>query len=219
MADMPITNEYAQSVCEIKSMENMLVAIGRIKRVTDEYIKIYNGKNELRVLNFGEELKINIFNTKLGFKVVVGKVYTSTEGELTVADVSMLTDRERRNFFRVDMELEAKVIYRDRGPSHELDVTVLDMSLSGLRFKADHEFKEGTIVSIEVDLRIDKKSRSKIETFPCKIVRAIEDERKNELQYGCEFTHEPDEASDSLCSFLFKKQREFLNSRKNDNMY
>ena len=108
MADMPIGNEYAQSVCEIKSMDNALVAIGRIKRVTEEYIRIYNGKNELRVLNFGEELKINIFNTKLGFKVVVGKVYTSTEGELSVADVSILTDRERRNFFRVDMEYESE---------------------------------------------------------------------------------------------------------------
>ncbi len=219
MADMPIGNEYAQSVCEIKSMDNALVAIGRIKRVTEEYIRIYNGKNELRVLNFGEELKINIFNTKLGFKVVVGKVYTSTEGELSVADVSILTDRERRNFFRVDMELDATVIYRDRGPSHTLDIKILDMSLSGLRFKANHEFKEGSIVSVEVDLRTDKKSRSKLETFPCKIVRIIENEKNNELQFGCVFTHEPDEASDSLCSFLFKKQREFLNSRKNDNMY
>ncbi len=215
MAESPISKEYSESVCEIKSIDNSLVAVGKIKEVSDEVIKIYNGKKELRVLNYGERLKINIFNTKLGFKVIEGTVFTSSKAELSLAEISILADKERRHFFRVDMELDAIVIYRDRGPSHEIGVTVLDMSLSGLRFKADHEFSEGDIISVAVNISANNKSKTEI--MPCRIVRVIEHRRKNELQYGCEFIGE--EASDNLCSFLFKKQREFLNSRKNGSMY
>lgn len=214
MAEQPIAKEYAESVCEIKTMSNTMIAIGKIKDVSEKYIRIYNNKNELRVLSFGEEIKVNIFNTKLGFKVIVGNVYTSTRGELSLINSSILADKESRNFFRVDMDVEAKVIYRKRGPSHELDVNVVDMSLSGLRFKTEHKFEVGTIISVVLDLRLDKKNPKKEHTFPCKIVREIHEENKKEYQYGCAFTGSNDDLSDSLCSYIFKKQREFLNSRK-----
>lgn len=214
MAELPIVKEYAESVCEIKTMNNTMIAVGKIMDVTEKYVRIYNNKNELRVLSFGEQIKVNIFNTKLGFKVIVGYVYTSTRGELSLINSSVLADKENRNFFRVDMDIDAKIIFRRRGPSHEIDVKVVDMSLSGLRFKSEHKFEVGTIVSAVIDLRLDKKSPSKEHTFPCKIVRIITEENKKEIQYGCAFTGNHDDLSDSLCSFIFKKQREFLNSRK-----
>ena len=214
MSKMVISKEYANSVCEIKSMSNILIAVGRIMEVTEKYIRISSGKNELRVLNFHEEIKVNIFNATLGFKVIVGEVFTSTPGELAISDVSMLTDRERRNFFRVDMELEASILYRRRGPVHELSAKVLDMSLSGLRVQVDHEFFEDDVISVVVDLRTSKTAKKKICTFPCRVVRVIESAERGELQYGCEYTSKQDDVTqDALCSFLFVKQREFLNSR------
>lgn len=211
---MPIEKEYAESVCEIKSMENILLAIGKIKEVTDKYIKIYNSKKELRIMDFGEAVKINIFNTKLGFKVIVGNIYTSTKGELSLMNVSILTNKERRNFFRVDMNVDAKVIYRKRGPSKEADIKVLDMSLSGLRFKSDHEFSEGTLISIVMKLTPNGRGIGKEHTFPCEIVRIIPNEDENMFQYGCKYVGDHADSSDALCSFLFKKQRESLNSQR-----
>ena len=214
MSKTVISKEYVNSVCEIKSMSNILVAVGRIMEVTEKYIRISSGKNELRVLNFHEEIKVNIFNATLGFKVIVGEVFTSTPGELAISDVSMLTDRERRNFFRVDMQLDASVLYKRRGPIHELPAKVLDMSLSGLRFSADHEFLVDDVVSIALDLKTTKTARSKPCTLPCRIVRIIENTDHGEFQYGCEFMGTRDDSTeDALCSFLFVKQREFLNSR------
>lgn len=214
MAKTIIAKEYAESVCEIKSMSNILVAVGKVREVNEEYIKIYSGKNELRVLNFHERIKINIFNAKLGFKVIEGTVFTSTPGELSISEVSVITEKERRNFFRVDMELDAVVMFKKRGPAHELAAKVLDMSLSGLRFKADHEFEIDDSVSVVVDLSANKRPGGKLYTLPCQVVRVVEEDTRNELQYGCVFTGDQNEYSDALCSFLFKKQREFLNSRK-----
>ncbi len=214
MAELLISNEYAESVCEIKTMNNTMIAIGKVKGVTEKYIKIYSNKNELRILSFGEEVKVNIFNTKLGFKVIMGYVYTSTRGEMSLINSCVIADKEKRRFFRVDMDIDAKIIYRKRGPSQEVDVKILDMSLSGIRFKSEHEFKVGTIVSAVINLNSDSKGKPKNYTLPCKIIRTIESDDANFVQYGCEFTENNGDSSDELCSFLFKKQREYLNSRR-----
>ena len=214
MGNIPLEKEYAESVCEIKTMDNLMMAIGKVKEVTDKYVKLYSKKKELRIMDFGEVLKVNIFNTRLGFKVIVGNVYTSTKSELSMINVSILTNKERRNFFRVDMNLDAKVIYRKRGPSKEADVKVLDMSLSGLRFKSDLEFSENAIVSIVLKLTPNGRGIGKEYTFPCKIVRIIPNEDENMFQYGCMYTGDNEDSSDALCSFLFKKQRESLNSQR-----
>ncbi len=214
MANTPIDKEYAESVCEIKTMDNVLMAIGKVKEVTEKYVKLYSRKKELRVMDFGEILKVNIFNTKLGFKVIVGNVYTSTKGELSMMNVSIIANKERRNFFRVDMNVDARVIYKNRGPSKEIDVRVLDMSLSGLRFKSELEFSEGKVVSVVMKLTPNGRGMGKEYTFPCEIVRKISNEDQNMYQYGCRFTGDYKEAEDALCSFLFKKQRETLNENR-----
>jgi hypothetical protein len=191
-------------------MENSLIAIGKINEINEKYIRIYNKNKELKVVDYGKLVKVNIFNAQNGFRVIVGNVYTSTRGEMSLVSVVSLVNKERRNFFRVDMNIEARVIFKSREfTSKELDVTVLDMSLSGLRFKTEHEFNTGSLVSVELNL--DKKGK---QTYPCKIIRIIGEESDNEHQYGCEFSGSRNDSMDALCSFLFQKQREFLNSRK-----
>lgn len=211
MSEMPIQKEYEGSVCEIKSMDNVLIAIGKIKEVNSKNIKINNSKKELQIVDYGTPIKINVFNAKIGFRVLVGSIYTSTRKEMCIDSIYNLVDKERRNFFRVDMELPAKVVFKksssDMYPT-EADVTIMDMSLSGLKFKTDYDFEVNKTFSIELNLNKRKNS-----TFQCQILRVI-DFKDGLYQYGCEFVYSKSEDADLLCSFLFKKQREFLNSRK-----
>ena len=37
---LPIPQEYKSSICEIKTLENELIAAGIIREITDEYIEI-----------------------------------------------------------------------------------------------------------------------------------------------------------------------------------
>ena len=209
MPELPIAKEYEGSVCEIKTMENTLIAIGNIKEITEKYIKIINKKKELKVVDYGTLIKVTIFNTKIGFRVIVGNVYTSTRGEVSIVSIVNLTTKERRNFFRVDMDIPAKAY--NSFSTKSVDVRVLDMSLSGLRFSASDEFGIGSMVSDEVNLN----NKNKTLTLPGKIVRIINTDNEGEFQYGCEFVSSKNDNSDALCSFIFQKQREFLNSRKN----
>ncbi len=211
MSELPIQKEYEGSVCEIKSMDNELIAIGRIKEVTEKFLKISNNKKELQLVDYGTPIKINIFNSKVGFRVLIGSVYISTRKEMSVDSIYNLVERERRNFFRVDMDIPAKIIFKNDSSNEpiETEVTIMDMSLSGIRFKTEHEFEVNKVFSIE--LVLNKKGTS---NFSCQILRII-DFKDNLYHYGCEFVYSKSEDADLLCSFLFKKQREFLNNRNN----
>lgn len=213
MADLVFPKEYEGSVCEIKTMENALIATGRIKDIAPKFIKIVNKNKDLQIVDYGTLIKINVFNTKLGFRVLVGNVYTSTKGEISIVSIVSLVDHERRNFFRVDMNLEAKALFRrnekERRPA-EVDVRIKDMSLSGIRFATTHQFEPDTLVIVEVVL-----TKRRPSSLQCRIIRQIGEQDGETHQYGCELIYDDSnhDATDALCSFLFQKQREFLNSR------
>lgn len=208
-----ITKEYEGSVCEIKSMENALIATGRIKEIAPKYIKIGNKNRDLQIVDYGTLIKVNVFNTKLGFRVLVGNVYTSKKGEMSLVSVVSLVDHERRNFFRVDMDLDAKAVYNktpeDRVPT-EVSVKIKDMSLSGIRFESSVNFEIDTLVLVEVSL-----TKLRTNSLQCRVVRQIEVGANEKPQYGCELIYDESnrDDTDTLCSFLFQKQREFLNSK------
>ena len=71
-------------------------------------------KKELQIVDYGTSIKVNVFNGKNGFRVLVGNVYTSTKSDMSVDNVINLVDKERRNFFRVDMEISAKVVFKKK---------------------------------------------------------------------------------------------------------
>lgn len=212
MSEMPIQKEYEGSVCEIKSMDNELIAIGKIKEVNSKYIKIDNSKKELHIVDYGTPIKVNVFNAKIGFRVLVGSIYTSTRKEMCIDSIYNLVDKERRNFFRVDMELPAKAVFKkspmDMYPT-EADITIMDMSLSGVKIQTEYDFEINKTFSIELNL-----NKKKVSNFQCQVLRLI-DNKNGYNQYGCEFVYSKSEDADLLCSFLFKKQREFLNNRNN----
>lgn len=210
MIKLPIKKGYEGSVCEIKSMDNELIAIGRIKEVTPKYIKINSDKIELQIIDYGTPIKINVFNAKIGFRVLVGSIYTSTPMEMSVDSVYNLVEKERRSFFRVNVNMPSTIIY-SKSPTDEFpteaNVVIMDMSLSGLKFKTKCEFEVNSVFAVELDLNNRKKS-----VFQCRILREIET-REDVNYYGCEFIYSKSEDADILCSYLFKKQREFLNYR------
>ena len=72
---LPISYEYEYSICEIKTKENVLLAVGMIKEIGEDYIKISEkNNNSLQLVRCGTEVKINIINSKHGFRALSGEV-------------------------------------------------------------------------------------------------------------------------------------------------
>lgn len=211
MERLPIQKEYEGSVCEIKSMDNELIAIGKIKEVNSENIKVTNSKKELRLVDYHTPIKINVFNAKVGFRVLVGTVYTSTRKEMCIDSIYNLVESERRNFFRVDMHLKTKIVYKksyDADEITEIDAVILDMSLSGMKIRTETLLDINSTFSVALELSGKKES-----VFHCRILRNV-DTKGSYYYYGSEFIYSKADDADLLCSYLFKKQREFLTSKE-----
>lgn len=118
---MVIPAEYVSSICEVKTMDNVLVATGMIDEIAEDYMEISVKSGKMVGTSFGAEVKINIFNSKMGFRVLAGKVYTSSRDFIRVVEVISILDYERRHFFRVDMDLRAQICVRRDETVEELE--------------------------------------------------------------------------------------------------
>jgi hypothetical protein len=80
-------------------MNNELISIGKILEIEKDSIKIGNKTGKMPIVKIGTPVKVNVHNSKNGFRTLMGKVYLSWEKFLTVTEMSILTDCENRNFF------------------------------------------------------------------------------------------------------------------------
>lgn len=211
---LPIPLEYKSSLCEIRSKKNEILSKGVISEIDEEYVKIASKNGDyLKLLNVNQPVKVNVYN-KLGFTVLVGFVLTSTEEEMKVVDVVRIVDHERRNHFRVEVGMPAKISSKEDFSETEDEqakiqaVFIKDLSLSGTKIETRQHFSKGSKMWIQFNLG------NRIITAQCVVVRRMVDESKKFYHYGCELHFDSEADNDRLCAFLFKKQRELtINSK------
>lgn len=217
ITELPISTEYVDSLCEIKSSKNELLGTGIIGDVDEQYITVVGEENSLPTLAYRTSIKLNVFNKDLGFKVLIGMVYISSRELMKVSDVVNLLDYERRHFFRVQVKLAGALAipmpFKEgddffNPEMRTVEARILDLSLNGM------------LVSCEEELQIDDEFDASVRlaarpcTFHC-IVRRIEMTEKYGVHYGCEFIglHDPEQRD--LCMFLFQVQRQQINKKRN----
>jgi len=202
--------EYINSICEIKTKENEFISSGNIIEIESEYIKIAYKSSDMPLIGCGTEIKVNIFNTRLGFRVLIGQVFTSTHKDIKVVDYITLIESERRNFFRVLVDMQTCVILikdSKASPDYErIPVILRDLSLSGTRIQSKITFERGTVLLVEIIIK------GKVHRYQCRVVR-LEKQIEDDYYYGCEFILYDDHDNDVLCSYLFQMQREQIQKK------
>ncbi|GHU52105.1 hypothetical protein FACS1894132_01020 [Clostridia bacterium] len=177
----PLSSDYLMSVCEIKTMENELMSTGKIEEITAEYIKIVKKTDVLKTLRTGARIKVNVFNTKKGFRVILGTVFTSTTEFMKIVDIVELADHDRRQFFRVNLELTAFVYEKgDLDSASKIPVNIRDMSLSGLRVEMDPPPEIGDVIWVELNLQ------GRAYCCQCRVMRRIPIGKSIEETFGKE---------------------------------
>lgn len=207
---LPLSENYLLSPCEVKSLENIPILTGYLSKIREDSIQISGKTEKLPILHCDTTVKISIFNSKLGFLVLMGRVYLSTPEFVRIVDVQSETDFEKRNFFRVrvDMAARAHLMKNDRGTGPQGDVSftvrVQDLSLSGMFFLC------GRPLDVEDQIVTDLKLTDTVVSLPCRIVRKIKMEQAGAEGFGCEFLDSSGREYDLLCKYLFDRQREQL---------
>jgi hypothetical protein len=191
-----------------------LLAIGYIQQIFDEVLVIGEKKHSLHTIKVNTNVKISIFSSKQGFRVLLGTVYTSSPSLMKIADVRAIVDKERRNYFRVDMQVPVDIyldIMDTIDESNRKEGTIMDMSLNGFMLQIKEEIGARRDVWAEFELRGKKCS------IQCRISREIQCDIKGTYRYGCEFMSTErgkDSQRDLICSYLFQVQRDILNRRR-----
>lgn len=219
---LPLPGEYLSSVCEVKTVKNELVATGTITEITPEYIQISDRGNTMVGMRFGSAVKINIFNSRQGYRVLEGKVYLSTQQFLRVVELNSLLDREQRSAFRVRTTIRGKVFWPGKpaasepGPSSGevpvagsgFPIVVEDLSVGGALLRGEERIFGGgdqlVLQFMLVNLMMQLSG----------VVRRVEQQEDGTVRYGFEFQDIPDAQQDALCAYLFQQQREQINQRR-----
>jgi hypothetical protein len=210
---LPIPEDYLRSPCEVKAMDNKPILTGYVGWIGENEIQIINQSEPLPVVHCNTTVRISIFNSALGFRVLVGKVYLSAPEFIRISDVQSLTDYEKRNFFRVSVEIEAEASpENEEGKVLEnrpaIPISIKNLSLSGLYFISPQKLGIGDRLSVPLNLCDSAVS------FSCRVVRKLVVERAQEDGYGCEFLNNSGPMGDLLCKYLFDRQREQIRTMK-----
>ena len=147
-----LSDGYVGSSCVIKAKNNDLITMGVMHRIGKNFIDIGSSRNELPSIPYNLLVKIEIYNTQIGFKVLIGRVYLSSPKLARVIDLNEATNDERREYFRISTR-DTGVIYNCMRGDDILDmeeestdynglkVHLVDISLGGLMFRTDEIFK------------------------------------------------------------------------------
>ncbi len=206
--DYEVPKTYKGSLCEIRSLQNTLISLGKIKEISGNIITISSKDEDFLPMSTNYSVKINIINTKIGFLSFTAKVYTSSRTEITISNINLITNNERRENFRVDMNLRVMVHYEQNliGKRFgEAEITIKDMSMTGIRFDSAEKFSRDTIISFEMDI-----GRRHPVSLEYKVIRYI-GETRYASSFGCRIEGKPNKA---LVAFLFKKQAEMIGTKK-----
>lgn len=214
----PLSEDYLLSPCEVKSLDNFPILTGYFSRIREESIQIAGKTDKLPIIHCNTIVKISVFNSASGFRVLTGRVYLSTPDFIRIVDVQSEADFEKRNFFRVRVDIPACARMtkneRDAGqkenPEAPFSIRVQDLSLSGMSFVSSQP------LAISDRITINLKLPDTVVSLPCKIVRKIKAKQTGPGGYGCEFLDNSGRQYDLLCKYLFDRQREQISKIKQD---
>lgn len=214
-----VSKDYESSVCEVRTMQNELISAGTITAVNEEYIEVRAKGGAMPMVHYNDQIKLHVFNYRLGLLVVSGKAYISNTQMLRLVDCIVLRDRERRNFYRVatSMPAYAAVTHRPTAGEvglppavDEISVRVLNLSLGGALLETDQELVTGE--RLLLNLTLNKRQCS----FQCQVGRGGPVEGTKKFHFGCRFTDARNRESSALCSYIFQMQRRLGGSMPNE---
>lgn len=202
---MLIEEEYRFANCELKTMDNDLLTKGKIIKIGDDFLEISNDSGSSSLSRYEQKVKVVISHTYLESKVIEGILYIPTMEFFRVIDVKTLMEKEQRNFFRVNVNIEAIVGVGPRGggPLKRYPVILNDLSLNGCLMISKAIIANRS--KVELVFSIDKREL----VLDGQVVRCryISD---TQYGYGIRFIDVDNQSANFICQYLFKKQKKIL---------
>lgn len=213
---MLLEKEYLNSVCQMHSSTNSMLGTAKISQIGENFIVLTSDKEDLPPFNFLTFIKLTLKHPKAGYKVILGSVSESTPDRTRVSSLVMLTNDERRGYFRLhqvtltdlylcqDVALAAAVKGGYLGPNQphveKVSGVIKNISLSGILLNSTTYLQIGQRVVVELE------TKKGIDLFQISIRRRIEDFEVGGYDYGCVIHETNNTKMDDLFRFILEKQ-------------
>lgn len=202
---MLIAEEYRFANCELRTMTNDLLTKGKIIKIGSDFLEISNDLGSSSIARYEHKVKVVINHPFLESKVIEGILYIPTMEFFRVIDVKTIMEKEQRNFFRVNVNIEAIVGVGPRGggPLKRYPVILNDLSLNGTFMLSKAIIAQRT--KVELVFAIDNKDVVLDgQVVRCKLAA------DNQYGYGIRFIDVDDQNANTICQYLFRRQKEIV---------
>jgi len=209
---------FVGCICEIKTIENELLVLGRISAVFDveeNSIEIVSSDgSDMPNVVFGTRVKINVFSNKFGFLGLEGQIYIAHNSFWRIYDIACFGENERRAYFRINNYSKAEVeTETEDGVLLQYSCIVKSVSISGILIAVSDvecNFQIGTKLKVN-DVAVGESQR----TFDLKcIVRRVDFHSQHGRLYGCELQDMNELEIEKLCQAIFAQQRLEIKRRR-----
>lgn len=228
-----LPDSYVGSSCVIKTKKNDLLTMGTLNKIRDKYIDVSDTRNEFPEIAYNRIVKIEIYNSRLGFRVLIGNIYISTKKLLRIINLNEATNQEHREYFRITVYDDAYIYNLASSVPVSDETQIIEPQVQGKDSsggKSERNAADGTgglpahlvdislggvLIKSRLDLHIDDEFCLKIPNlgadilYKC-IVRRLVDFDGRDKGAGCEFLDMSVLQEDLLYRFILKKQNEQL---------
>lgn len=205
-----LSEGYIGSSCVVKAKNNDLLMMGTLHRIKTSFIDISSTRNELPVISYNLFVKVEVYNARLGFRVLIGRVYISNQELIRIIDLNEATNDERREYFRISTRCDGIIFnLTHQQPDgtikeyQDFKVSLVDISLGGLMFRTDEIFKINDRLNIVIPAMGDSM------LFACEVRRQM-NRPEGGYGYGCEFMEMATRQEDLLYRYILRRQGDQL---------
>lgn len=213
--------ESIGAVCEVRTIENDLLFIGRVRAYDGHCLTIHEtGGGDTPPVLYNSRIKICLYAPGSDMIVLFGEVWGSSITFWKVGGLHALEFVERRETFRQQISAEGKAlclnsIYSPFSVPHEQSyhttpAHLVDISLTGVLFSCKAPFRAGDWLTL-MDIHLFPGERPF--SFLCRVRRAFSNDPR-EVLCGCQFERLYPAERDRLCQVIFKLQRRDLSDRR-----
>lgn len=221
-------NNIIGCMCELKTMDNEFLGIGRISAylLEDDSLEIVScDGSDMPSMQYATKVKINVFGSKSGFLGLEGFVYIAHNSFWRLYNVASLGENERRNYFRIktsslaeveeikDTEQSGSDGQEEADEKVKYPCVVISVSISGALIAIEDErcnYHLGSMLQIN---NFNVGEGNQVFTLKSQVKRIDHHERLGKL-LGCEFTDLNNKEIQSLCQEIFAQQRLEIHRKK-----
>ncbi len=200
-----INEKYIGSVCEMSSLSNELVCIGKLSALPspdNEFkLSVASSMDSFPVLAHHTPLKVHIRSAKYDSIFLLGKVSVCKSNIMTFSEIECVAQTEKRDAFRVSYSQKSAFYLKgDRKPAGIL--AFADISLGGFLCRSREKLSTGKLYNVELPMR------EGTYLFTFRVVRNLLSDRQDVFTYGCQFVDIGEKQLDALARFVFTLQKE-----------